>query len=131
MKASSWTEDSNGSQSHSDDDVKKKKQGAHWNNYGQTETVVKDKGHGYVKAVSWDREEIIKDKWGKKGGHHNEGFEKKRRKDQTKQRKGSAGRQKSAGQHKSVDNSMWTADGAEDAYAGLTWQDLQGLQDLI
>ncbi|KAI1299189.1 hypothetical protein HDE_03938 [Halotydeus destructor] len=38
-----------------------------WEDWGSKEKIFKDKGHGYVKAFSWDREEGVKDKWGKKG----------------------------------------------------------------
>lgn len=130
-KDSAWNQHDSGSHSHSDEDVKKKKEGGHWNNFGETETVVKDKGHGYVKSFSWDREEVKKDKWGKKGGHYNEGYEKKQRKDKAKHRKGSSGRHKSNSEHKEADRGVWVADDAEDVYAGLTWQDLQALQGLI
>lgn len=32
---------------------------------------VKDRGHGFIKAFSWDREEGVKDNWGSKGGSKN------------------------------------------------------------
>lgn len=130
-KESSWNQQDSDSQNRAQDDVKKKKQGAHWSNFGETETVVKDKGHGFVKAFSWDREEVKKDKWGKKGGNYNEGYDKKKRHNQAKRRKVSSGSKKTIGGHKSVDKSIRAADDTDEGYAGLTWQDLQGLQGLI
>lgn len=126
-----WKENESDSHSKSADEAKKHKHGSHWDNYGETEKIVKDKGHGYVKAFSWDREEIKKDKWGKKGGHYDEGSEKKNKSDRGTKHKSKSGHKKKSAKAKKMDHSVWEEGQSDDGYAGLTWHDLQSLQGLI
>ena len=52
------------------EDYSKGNRGNYWDKYGEKEKVIKDKGSGFVKAFTWDREEIDRDKWGDKGGNY-------------------------------------------------------------
>lgn len=51
---------------------KKGSEGDHWDDWKERETYKKDKGHGFIKAFTWDREEGTKDRFGSKGGRHSD-----------------------------------------------------------
>ena len=132
MKEGSHHHEDNRNENREADDVRKNKKGHSWNNFGETEKIVKDRGHGFVKAFSWDREHIVKDKWGKKGNKYDEGYEKKRKKEKVNRRKKSGGSKKKVQLVKEMDNSVWSgADQANDQFAGLSWEDLHEVQALL
>ena len=130
------------SYSHDDDnkygkeheDYSKGSRGKHWDNYGEKEKVVKDKGSGFIKAFTWDREEVKRDKWGNKGGEYD------------RYNKGSKGKEYGKKSSKGRGYSGWGQDDSQGSWGGkqfentlsdysalmadqgLTWHDLQGLE---
>ena len=115
------------------EDYSKGSRGKHWDKFGEKEKVIKDKGSGFIKAFTWDREEINRDKWADKGDEYN------------KHSKGSKGREygkkrsQGKGHHDWGDAAAKGVWGASDyghglsGYAtisgdnSLSWADLQGL----
>ena len=119
-----WRERELEQRSRDDQEDGGKKEAAHWNNYGEREKVVKDRGQSYVKAVSWDREEVLKDKWGRKGGRSVEGHHKQGRRAEDKRRKETMGQGRWSVALEDTDDTVWPATG------DLTWQQLQALHQL-
>jgi hypothetical protein len=116
------------------EDYSKSKRGKYWDEYGEKERVVKDKGSAFIKAFTWDREERKRDKWGSKGGLNDQEYT------------GSKGKEydhkisKNKGYHNSgnVDsNGIWRARNFHDGLSGyatipgdqgFTLEELQNLQ---
>lgn len=126
-----WMDKHNSDHGGSHEKDEKTSKGNYWDKYGEKEKVIKDKGSGFIKAFTWDREEINKDKWGDKGGKYRDS--KKSSKGKKWGKKSSASGGKSAWGHEG-DQALWggqdyanSLNGYSDLASAIDWTSLAGL----